>query len=109
MASEIDLRIQRTLLPEKYASMTRPVFAVIALDRFDRDNSLQKSAVRRHCHTIAGATGFPVLRSQTMVVSRWLVMPIAWMVFLLAANNRRAESSCAPQISAASCSTHPGC
>ena len=35
------------------------------------------SAVRRSCHTIAGYTGRVVARSQTTVVSRWFVIPIA--------------------------------
>ena len=41
----------------------------------------QMGAVRRHCHTMALQTGRPVSFSQTMVVSRWLVMPmpaISW-------------------------------
>jgi hypothetical protein len=33
--------------------------------------------VRRSCHTIAGAIGFPLSRSHRIVVSRWFVMPIA--------------------------------
>ena len=33
--------------------------------------------VRRHCHTMALNTGRPPARSQTIVVSRWLVMPMA--------------------------------
>ena len=37
-------------------------------------SSRQRSAVRRSCHTIAGATGFPVARSQSSVVSRWFVI-----------------------------------
>jgi hypothetical protein len=39
----------------------------------------QKSAVRRSCQTMALWIGLPVLRSQTSVVSRWLVMPMAAM------------------------------
>jgi hypothetical protein len=34
-------------------------------------------AVRRSCHTIARASGFPVARSHATTVSRWLVMPMA--------------------------------
>ena len=34
-------------------------------------------AVRRSCQTMALWIGWPVLRSQTTVVSRWLVMPMA--------------------------------
>ena len=32
----------------------------------------------RHCQTIAWYTGAPVCLSQTIAVSRWLVMPMAW-------------------------------
>ena len=32
-------------------------------------------AVRRHCQTMAGQMGLPVVLSQTTVVSRWLVKP----------------------------------
>ena len=34
-------------------------------------------ALTRLCQTMAGATALPVWRSQRMVVSRWLVTPIA--------------------------------
>ena len=37
------------------------------------------AAVRRSCQTMALWTGSPVARSQTTVVSRWLVMPMAAM------------------------------
>ena len=40
-------------------------------------SSRQMSAVRRHCQTMALYTGRPVALSQRMVVSRWLVMPMA--------------------------------
>ncbi len=43
---------------------------MIAAAQAEDASSSQNSAVRRHCQTIAGATGLPVLRSQTMVVSR---------------------------------------
>ena len=56
--------------------MTRPVFRVISGASREAARSEQKSAVRRHCQTMAGDTGSPVARSQTTVVSRWLVMPI---------------------------------
>ncbi len=42
-------------------------------------SSAQRAAVRRSCQTMARAMGSPVLRSQTSVVSRWLVMPMAAM------------------------------
>ena len=34
-------------------------------------------AVRLHCQTMALQMGFPVFLSQTTVVSRWFVMPMA--------------------------------
>ena len=40
-------------------------------------SSAQRAAVRRSCQTIAGWTGRPLARSQTTVVSRWFVIPIA--------------------------------
>ena len=40
-------------------------------------SSRQRSAVRRHCQTMALAAGRPDFRSQRTVVSRWLVMPTA--------------------------------
>ena len=40
-------------------------------------SSRQRSAVRRSCQTIARATARPLARSQSSVVSRWLVIPIA--------------------------------
>ena len=42
-------------------------------------SAAQASAVRRSCQTMALWIGLPVARSQTTVVSRWLVMPIAAM------------------------------
>ena len=42
-----------------------------------RASSAQSAAVRRSCQTMARPSGSPVARSQTSVVSRWLVMPIA--------------------------------
>ena len=74
-------RIQRILLAEKYASMSRPVFAWIVSPAPSAFSRSQNSAVRRSCQTIALWIGSPVSRSQTMVVSRWLVMPMAAMSF----------------------------
>ena len=57
--------------------MSRPVLlwmVRLAPSAFSRS---QKSAVRRSCQTMALWTGSPVSRSHTMVVSRWLVMPMA--------------------------------
>ena len=72
----------------------------------------QRSAVRRSCQTIAGATGLPVARSQRTVVSRWFVIPIASSSAARMPAARTA-SSAAPstelQSSSGSCSTQPGC
>ena len=68
-------------------------------------------AVRRHCQTMALYTGSPVSRSQTMAVSRWLVMPMA----STSAADRPDFSKAAPKawnwvpaMSMGSCSTQPG-
>jgi hypothetical protein len=71
----------------------------------------RSAAVRRSCQTMAGATGSPVARSHSTVVSRWLV--IAMAVHCAACTPvRRSTSSATPagcrQISPASCSTQPG-
>ena len=68
-------------------------------------------AVRVSCQMIARASGRPVCRSQRTVVSRWLAMPMAAM-------SSAVRPACAQrlghhpphvrQISAASCSAHPG-
>ena len=60
---------------------------------------------------MARHTGSPVFLSQTMVVSRWLVMPMAAMSAAVApmfAIARWATSIWVDQISLASCSTQPG-
>ena len=69
-------------------------------------------AVRRSCQTIALPIGSPVARFQTIVVSRWLVMPIAAMSVAARpalASASQAVASCELQISFGSCSTQPGC
>ena len=56
--------------------------------------------------------GSPVCRSQTMVVSRWLVMPTAIRSLSgtpLERTASRATSRWVLRISFASCSTQPGC
>ena len=74
-------------------------------------SSSQYSLVRRHCQTMAWQIGSPVSLSQTMVVSRWLAMPMAAMssarapILFMA---ERATPSWVAQISLASCSTQPG-
>ena len=60
---------------------------------------------------MAWYTGSPVVLSQTMVVSRWLVMPMAAMSLAAAPiwfMADRATPSWVVQISLASCSTQPG-
>jgi len=54
--------------------------------------------------------GAPVARSHSMVVSRWLVMPMAATSTPgRAAIASPATCSCVAAISRGSCSTHPGC
>ncbi len=57
--------------------MTRPVRSRTRSSHPSRRSSSQRGAVRRSCQTMAGWTGLRVPRSQTTVVSRWLVMPTA--------------------------------
>ena len=99
-----------SLVAEKYASSTKPVLRC-SVRAWPRDLSWsQAGAVRRSCHTMAGATGSPVRRSQSTVVSRWLVMPTAanWLACRSArCSAKRATASCVDQISKGSCSTQP--
>ena len=103
---------QRIFVPEKYASSTRPVRCRTTASRPAAFSASHSGAVRRHCQTIARWTGRPVARSQTIVVSRWLVMPIAATSAPLApavASASRAAVTVVVQISSGSCSTQPGC
>ena len=71
----------------------------------------QMGAVTRLCQTIALATGCPVALSQRMVVSRWLVTPIAARSPAVPpdlAIASRAVCNCEDQIASGSCSTWPG-
>ena len=91
--------------------MTRPVFWRKSPVRPRALSASQAALVRRHCQTIAGQTGSPVARSQTMVVSRWLAMPIAAISDAVTPAWFMADSatpSWVVQISLASCSTQPG-
>ena len=56
--------------------MTRPVRARTSASSPRLRRSSQMAAVRRHCQTTASLIARPVARSQTIVVSRWFVMPI---------------------------------
>ncbi len=70
---------QASFVPEKYASAMSPVRSWMT---WSKPSALRRShigAVRRHCQTMALANGWPVLRSHSNVVSRWLVMPMAAM------------------------------
>ncbi len=70
------------------------------------------AAVRRHCQTTASLMARPVARSQTTVVSRWFVMPMAAMssgAVRVSASTWRAAASCDDQIASGSCETQPGC
>ena len=106
-------KIQRILLAEKYASGRRPVFArTMAATCASPHSSSTSPAVRRHCHTMAFITGCPVEGSHTMVVSRWLSMPMESMSLAdspcLAMSSVR-HPSCEKRISCGLCSTQPGC
>ena len=69
--------IHLTLVAEKYGSMTSPVLSRTGRSQPDSVSSSHRPAVLRHCQTMALWMGWPVLRSQTSAVSRWLVMPRA--------------------------------
>ena len=99
------------LVPEKYASTTKPVFSAMADASPAAFSRSQHPAVRLHCHTMAFAAGRPVALSQRIVVSRWFVMPMAAMSPADAPARAMASwavASCVPQISMGSCSTQPG-
>ena len=67
--------------------------------------------MRRHCQTIARWIGALVARSQTVVVSRWLVMPMAATsspVMPAVFSAWVAARSTVVQRSSGSCSTQPG-
>ena len=71
----------------------------------------QYSEVRRSCHTMALYTGSEVSASQTMVVSRWLVMPMAAIFLPLMPIEVMASAITAASedhISIGLCSTQPG-
>ncbi len=104
-------RSQFSFVPLKYASSTRPVFSRIHGSLPCALSWLQRSAVRRSCQTIALWMGLPEWRSQSSVVSRWLVIPIACRSPGFAAACRSAVPiafSVAVQMSSRSCSTQPG-
>ena len=103
--------IQRIFVALKYASMIRPVLLLIRSVRPSLFRQSQNSDVRLSCHTMALYTGSPVSASHTMVVSRWLVIPIAAMLSPLISMEVMASAmteACDDQISIGLCSTQPG-
>ena len=91
--------------------MIRPVFSRILSVRPCALRLSQYDAVRRSCHTMALCTGLPVSASHTMVVSLWLVMPMAAMFLPLMPILEMASAITAASdahISMGSCSTQPG-
>ena len=104
-------RIHRILVPEKYGSRTRPVFSRNMASSPCSLRSAQMLAVRRHCQTMELWTGRPSRRRQTVVVSRWLVMPMPAMELASTPAWFRAVAMVAwvvCQMSSGSCSTQPG-
>ena len=101
--------IQAIFVAEKYGSSTSPVFSE-SQERRSRCRS-QKSAVRRSCQTRAGPIALPLARSQTIVVSRWFVIPMADSRSAPTPELFNALVTSGPteaMIAAGSCSTHPG-
>ena len=102
---------QAILVAEKYGSSSSPVLDAIVGSWPAARSSEQASVVRRSCQTMALWIGLPVARSHTIVVSRWLVMPMPAMslaaspAFAIAS---RTVATVAVQISSGSCSTRPG-
>ena len=95
---------------EKYGSSTSPVRRRMSASSPRALSRAHTGADTRLCQTMAGATGRPVARSQRIVVSRWLVIPIAATAVAGVPDSestRRAQSSCVRQMSSGSCSTMP--
>ena len=91
--------------------MTSPVFSRTRGSCPSALRSAQRSVVRRSCQTIAWWSARPEIRSQTAVVSRWFVIPIAAMSRPRSPASRSARWTVAtvePQMSSRSCSTQPG-
>ena len=102
---------QAIFVAEKYGSSSRPVRSVTSFSWPARASAAQASCVRRSCQTIALWIGLPVARSQMIVVSRWLVMPIAATssaVTSALAIAARAVATAVVQMPCGSCSTQPG-
>ena len=85
-----DLRGREIRIEQQPGALRRPAARGPA-----RAAPRRRRAVRRSCQTMALWIGLPVARSQIMVVSRWLVMPIAAMFSRVDARrspSRRARS-----------------
>ncbi len=100
-----------TLVPEKYASTTRPVLSRNRGSRPSDLSSSQMDADLLHCQTMALWTGFSVFLSHRTTVSRWFVMPMA----IMSLGCTEAASSAffmtvwvVSQMTSGSCSTQPG-
>ena len=93
--------------------MTRPVRSrTMSSTPSASRSSSQRFAVRRSCQTSAWCIGSPVFGSHATTVSRWLVIPIPFRsepCTPASASAAIATFRVVSQISAASCSTHPGC
>ncbi len=96
----------------KYGSRRSPVSAAtLAAPARPSSSSAHRSAVRRHCQTIAFPSGLPVSESHNRTVSRWFAIPTAARSAASIPDCRsasRQQRSCVAQISSGSCSTHPG-
>ena len=104
-------RSHASFVPLKYGSSSRPVFCRNSGSSPRRLSFAQRSAVRRSCQTMARCSGRPVHRSQSRVVSRWLVRPRAATsrpVRLASATAPSAVRRVDAQRSSGSCSTQPG-
>ncbi len=100
-----------SLVAEKYGSKTSPVRLRIIGSCPAARSSSHRAAVRRSCHTMARWRGWPVRRSQTTVVSRWFVIPIAATACPAASAAAAASANVArvaSRMSSGSCSTQPG-
>ena len=103
-------RIQAILVAEKYGSSSRPVRSVTRSSIPSSRSRAQTPAVRLSCQTMALWIALPVRRSQTIVVSRWFVMPIATIARPAASAPSiasRVTARVVAQISSGSCSTQP--
>ena len=101
----------RSWSPRNTDRARRPVLSATAASCPAPRSAAQASAVRRSCQTMALWIGLPLTRSQTIVVSRWLVMPmpaISLASTAALAIASRTVATTLDQISSGSCSTHPG-